>query len=90
MEIGSFFVKNRKTGKKQSPGKIILFVSLWLLVAFSLFMAGLGMSSLFGKTFFMIGLDWFYFIMMGLVTMFMGLIGSVFLTFSMLYKAKDI
>ncbi|MBQ3897215.1 MAG: hypothetical protein II742_01795 [Clostridia bacterium] len=89
MEIGSFFVKDRKTGKKQSPGKIILFVSLWLLVAFSLFMAGMGISSLFGKTFFMIGLDWFYFIMMGLVTMFMGLIGSVFLTFSMLYKAKD-
>ena len=89
LEIGSFFVKNRKTGKKQSPGKVILFVSLWLLIAFSLFMAGLGISTLFGKTFFPIGLDWFYFIMMGLLTVFMGLFGSVFLTFSMLYKAKD-
>ena len=44
LEIGSFFVKNRKTGKKQSPEKVILFVSLWLLIAFSLFMAGLGIN----------------------------------------------
>lgn len=89
MEIGSFYIKDRKTGKRQSGGKMALFIFLWGMVAFSLFMAGLGMSTLFGKTFFMIGLDWFYFILMGMIALFAGVIGSVFNTYSSIYKARD-
>ena len=35
------------------------------------------------------GLDWLYFSIMGLLTLGVGVIGSVFTTFSTLYKAKD-
>lgn len=89
LEIGTFYVRDRKTGKKQTGGKLVGFIFLWLCVAFSLFMAGFGMAYLFGDTFFMIGLDWYYFTLMGLISLALGVFGSVFNTYASIYKAKD-
>ncbi|MBQ0135234.1 MAG: hypothetical protein KBS43_00660 [Oscillospiraceae bacterium] len=89
LEIGTFYVKDRKTGARAKGSKLLLTAGLWIFCMFSLFMAGFAMSSLFGSTFFEIGLDWFYFITMGIISIFFGVFGSVFNTYASLYKAKD-
>lgn len=88
-EIAYFYIRDRKTGKRQSEGKQIAFILLWAVVFLSLGAAGFGLCDLFGSVFFEIGLDWFYFALMGLVAICVGIFGSVFSTYATLYKAKD-
>ncbi|MDO5448491.1 MAG: hypothetical protein Q4F70_02665 [Clostridia bacterium] len=88
-EVADFYIKDRKTGKRQTKGKMFLFIALWVFVFLSLGAAGFGLCDLFGSVFFEIGLDWFFFALMGLVAVFVGIFGSVFNTYATLYKAKD-
>lgn len=88
-EVAYFYIRDRKTGKRQSKGKTTGFIFLWILVFGSLGAAAFGLCDLFGSVFFDIGLDWFFFALMGLVAIFVGIFGSVFSTYATLYKAKD-
>ena len=88
-EVAYFYIRDRKTGKRQSKGKTIGFIFLWILVFGSLGAAAFGLCDLFGSVFFDIGLDWFFFALMGLVAICVGVFGSVFSTYATLYKAKD-
>jgi len=89
LEIGTFYIKDRKTGAKLKGGKMLGMLALWGGCFISLFFAGFGMCELFGDAFFKVGLDWFFFITMGMTSIVMGVFGSVFNTYASIYKAKD-
>lgn len=84
----SYFV-NPKTGKRRSKGGIIgylvffVFVMLFLCGVFFSVGAGLGIML------FEIGLDTLFFIIMGLISLLLGVFGSVFNTYSTMYLSKD-
>ena len=84
----SYFV-NPKTGKRRSKGGIF-----WMFVFFSaimLFLAGVffGLAFFIGDALFEIGMDWLYYVLMGILSVLLGTFGSVFNTYSTLYLAKD-
>ena len=84
----SYFV-NPKTGKRRSAGGIFgMFV---FFAAVMLFLAGVffGLSFLMGDGLFAAGMEWLYFVLMGILSVLLGTFGSVFNTYSTLYLAKD-
>lgn len=86
--FASWFV-DKKTGNRRSgkgtTGMIVLFLFLILVVAVCFGAMGtLLCSSMVPQ-----GLGWLYFAIMGLISLAMGVFGSVFNTFSSLYQAKD-
>ncbi|MGM9605716.1 MAG: hypothetical protein ACI3XG_11715 [Faecousia sp.] len=84
----SYFV-NPKTGKKRTKwGVFGMFV---LFTAVMLFLVGMffGLSFLLGDALFGAGMDWLYFVFMGILSVLMGTFGSVFNTYATLYLAKD-
>lgn len=84
----SYFV-NPKTGRRRSKWGIFgMFV---FFTAVMLFLAGMffGLSFLLGDGLFAVGMDWLYFVLMGILSVLMGTFGSVFNTYSTLYLAKD-
>lgn len=84
----SYFV-NPKTGKRRSKGGIIgyliLFAFLMLFLCGTFFAVGAGI----GITLIEFGLDTLFFILMGLMSLLLGVFGSAFNTYSTLYLAKD-
>lgn len=84
----SYFV-NKKTGKaKSSKGTILSFALLGILFvglgfAFYAMAGGLGVAML-GQ-----GFNWLYFALMGLLSMALGVFGSVFNTYASVYLPKD-
>ena len=84
----SYFV-NPKTGKRRS--KRAIFGMFVFFTALMLFLTGVffGLAYLVGDTLFAAGMDWLYFVLMGMFSVVMGTFGSVFNTYSALYLAKD-
>ena len=84
----SYFV-NPKTQKKRSKGGMAgmfaLFAGVMLFLAAMFF----GLSFLLGDSLLAAGMDWLYFVLMGIMSIFLGAFGSVFNTYSTLYLAKD-
>ena len=84
----SYFV-NPKTGKRRTRlgifGMFVLFTVLMLFLTAMFF----GLSFLLGEGLFEAGMDWLYFVLMGLLAIFLGAFGSVFNTYSTLYLSKD-
>lgn len=84
----SYFV-NRKTGKaKSSKGTLLSFALLGVLFiglgfAFYAMAGGLGTATL-GH-----GFNWLYFALMGLISIALGVFGSVFNTYASVYLPKD-
>ena len=89
LELNAFYFQNRKTGKNRSKagtiGFIILYIVLFLYLAFTFFMVA---NSLAG-TLVPLGYGWLCFALMGLIALVFGLFGSVFNTYAGLYHAKD-
>lgn len=88
-ELGAAYAFSKKTGKKRSKGGITGIAALLLFSAISIGFAFFGMGMLFASNFVPMGLDWLYFAMMGMIAVFVSIIGEVFGTYSMLYNAKD-
>ena len=84
----SYFV-NPKTGKRRSKGGIIGYLIFFAFVMIMLcgvfFSVGMGL----GVTLIDFGLEKLFFIIMGMITLFLGVFGSVFNTYSTMYLAKD-
>ena len=87
LELVKLYLIDKK-GKRRSAGSIIgyviLFGFVFLSVGMMFFMVADGLYPLVEA-----GLDWFYFSMLGMMTIFVGLFGSVFTTYTSLYLAKD-
>ena len=79
-----YFPKKRRRGKqaaqpeqgKRSAGMVVLFAFLYLLIAFSLGAMMWPMCEAFVP----LGMSWLYFLMVFLMGVFVGIIGSVFST----------
>ena len=84
----SYFV-NPKTGKRRSKWGI--FGMFAFFTAIMLFLAGMffGLAFFIGDALFEIGMDWLYYVLMGILSVLLGTFGSVFNTYSTLYLAKD-
>lgn len=84
----SYFV-NPKTGKRRSKmgifGMFVFFSGIMLFLAAMFF----GLSFMMGDALLSVGMDWLYFVLMGILSILMGTFGSVFNTYSTLYLAKD-
>lgn len=78
--------KNSKTG---GIGKILLMVLLfgYIGVVFSALFGGMFLSLI--EPFHMLGIDWLYFALMGIMIIMLCFIGSVFLVQHEIYQAKD-
>lgn len=89
-ELNSSFFYDSKKGKLRSKASSIIFIAAYVLL-----MVGV-LGGLFAYLSFSIcaplssaGLGWLYFCIMALLAVALGVFGSVFNTFSSLYKAKD-
>ena len=84
----SYFV-NPKTGKKRTKLGVLGMFAFFTVVM--LFLAGVffGLAFLLGDGLLAAGMDWLYFVLMGILAIFMGTFGSVFNTYSTLYLSKD-
>ena len=88
-QLLSIYTYDARKGKPRSKGAMIAFIVLmgfaFVSVAFMFF----AMASSFAEVLLPSGQGWLYFSMMGIMTLLVGIIGSVFSTYSILYKAKD-
>ena len=90
MEIFRGYFYDTKKNKARSK-----WATIGLIVLFAVLMIGLLGGMFFGMAYSLCeplhaaGLDWLYFAMMGLVGIFLGVLGGVFTTFTGLYLAKD-
>lgn len=88
-ELNKSFFQNRKTGelrsKKSAVGIIIMFALLMCCIAF----AFVGIGELLIASFHPVGLDWLYFFIMFMISIMLGAFGSVFNTYTSLFKAGD-
>ena len=89
MEVFSWVYRNRKSGKNRSKKGILAYILLYLFL-----------FAFLGGVFYMVagmlcaplaaaGLGWLFFALMGLMAVALGVFGSVFSTYSSLYRAKD-
>lgn len=90
MEIFRMYLYDTKKNRSRSKGKIlfsfILFGILMVVVLGGMF-AGLAAASCAPLS--ELGMSWIYFMLFGLLSIFMGAFGSVFNTYSGLYLSKD-
>lgn len=89
LELKQFYFRNRKTGKNRSKGAIVGYVILFLFVFATVAVMFFGISMMLADAFIPAGLDWLYFSMMGIMSLTLGVFGSVFNTYAGLYHAKD-
>lgn len=78
--------KNRARTKGATIGYIVMFVLLMVCLLGTMF--GVLSNTMCGPLAEM-GMDWLYFVIMGMMAVFLGAFGSVFSTYSGLYLAKD-
>lgn len=88
-QLGQIYLYDSRRKKRRSPGSTALFVLLFVFVFFSIGMMFFGMAESIFPSAHEAGLDWLYFALFGLLAVGVGVIGSVFMTNSILYKAKD-
>ena len=88
-QLVSIYTVSRKTGKKRSAGAAVGMIILFMFIGFSFAMLAYGMADTLVSALIPAGRNAFYFAMMGLFALAFGVIGSVFSTYAILYKAKD-
>ena len=89
MEMNQSLFRNRKTGKLRSRAGTIGFLVLFCFLFISIAAAFYGYADLLCGPMVEQGKAWLYFALMGLMALFIGVVGSVFNTYAGLYKAKD-
>ena len=87
MALTAGITTDRRKGTKRSKGGIIGLSLLFVFCYISLGAAFLGFSTAFSVI--LPDRLWLYMSMVGLMALAISIIGSVFMTYSMLYKAKD-
>ena len=90
MDVFKAYFFNAKKNTMRSKGSIIAYFIFFILIMVGM-LGGIftGMSVSLCGPLTETGMGWMYFMMMGLVAIFLGAFGSVFNTYSSLYLAKD-
>lgn len=88
-EVFSFLYQDRKTAKLRTKKGIILYFVLYLLLFGFLGVIFGFLASMICPLMLEMNLGWIYWCLMGVLSVFLGVFGSVFNTYSSLYLAKD-
>lgn len=88
-ELFQLYLIDRKTGKARSKTGILVGVVLAVALFGSLGFAFFGMAAGLGEELFGKDCDWLYFAVIGLLSIALGVFGSVFNTYAALYLPKD-
>ena len=86
------YTSGRRGGSGSGSGKLSSgkwAILIWLLCLVSLGFAFYAMAESFSQTLFPMGLKWLYFAYLGMMTLALGIFGSVFGVVSGVYKARD-
>ena len=90
MEVFDWLYRNRKTGKNRSRAGTILFGAFYFILIYGVLGAIFYVAaSTLCAPLMDVGLSWLYWAIMGLITVALGVFGSVFNTYASLYQAKD-
>lgn len=89
MEVFAWVYRDKKTGKRRSVSGIVGFAALYLLLFAMLGSMFFAMACMICEPLTESGLGWLYWGLMGLVSLFLAVFGSVFSTYATLYQAKD-
>lgn len=89
LQFLSIYTVNRKTGKSRSVGVTALLLMILAFAFVSIAFMFFGMYMVLGETIAESGENWLLFSMAGTVTLAFGVLGSVFTTYAILYRAKD-
>ena len=89
MEVFSWVYKDNKSGKLRSSKGIAGYAILYLVIFGFLGIVFGFAASMLCKPLLSVGMGWLYWCLMGLISIFFGVFGSVFNTYSSLYQAKD-
>lgn len=88
-QLGQLFSFSRQGGKKRSTGAVVGMAILLgfslLCVLFMFYGISVPLSLVTAQS----GADWLYFVLFGIMTLLFGVLGSAFLTNSILYSAHD-
>ena len=89
MEVNTWLIQDRRHGKARSKssmlGMLVLYVFLFASIGFIFYALGQSLCA----SLVAMDLGWLYFAMMSLISVVLGVFGSVFNTYSTLYMAKD-
>lgn len=89
-EINAGFFMNRKKGtRKTKMSTILTFIGFGFLIVVVLGGMLFMLANLLCTPFCSVGLDWLYFALIGIVSIALGVFGSVFNTYASLFQAKD-
>ena len=89
MEVFAWVYKDRKSGKIRTAKSIAVYVVLYLFLFGFLGSVFYIAADSLCKPLLTVQMGWFYWCLMGLISIFLGVFGSVFNTYSSLYSAKD-
>lgn len=89
MEVFSWLFQDRKSGKNRSKNGILAYALLYLIIFGVLGVFFYNAAGMLCVPLVSIGMGWMFFALMGLISVALGVFGSVFSTYSSLYKAKD-
>lgn len=89
LEVFAWIYKDKKTGKNRSKNGIIGYIILYIFIFGFLGSIFYYVAKMLCVPLAQAGLGWLFFAIMGLVSVALGVFGSVFNTFSSLYLAKD-
>ena len=81
--------RNRRSGKQRTGGALVLYIILLVFVGISLAASFTMMYSLLAKPLVLLGLGNVLFAFAGVITVMIGLIGGMFVTYGVLYCPKD-
>lgn len=89
LEIFSWVYRDKKSGKRRSTRGIVRYALLYLLLFVFLGAIFYFAGSALCAPLLSAGMGWLYWCLMGLIAVFLGVFGSVFNTYSSLYRARD-
>ena len=89
LELNQYYFQNRKTGKNRGKAGTVAFIALFAVIFIGLGFCFYMMSAPLAVTLESAGYGWLFFALMGLISMALGVFGSVFNTYAGLYHAKD-
>lgn len=89
MEVFSWLYKDKKSGKLRSAKGLAGFIILYLIIFGFLGIAFYFAADMLCKPLLSAEMGWLYWCLMGLISIFFGVFGSVFNTYASLYHAKD-
>ncbi len=88
-EMGAFLYQSGKSGKRRSKISVILYSLLMIYALVAMGFVFFLMAQALCEPLNSAGMGWLYFALMGTVATVLGVVGSVFTTYSGIYQAKD-